>query len=71
MSLRDQYAREAMSGILANSSCNPWYSDPESDIRRAVSEAKQIARVAYFVADAMLEERERTNKSKAQKEMEK
>lgn len=46
MSLRDQFAREAMNGILSNG-------------KIANSEYVVIAHQSYKIADAMLKERER------------
>lgn len=64
MSQRDQFAREAMNGLVSSTK----FDEPISDEHTYFD---WVAKTSYAIADAMLKERERTNKSKAQKELEK
>lgn len=53
MSLRDYFAAAAMQGMLSSEPSSPKYSFAEGG-----SVADRIAEEAYFMADAMLKERE-------------
>jgi hypothetical protein len=58
INLRDYFAAAAMQGLMGNSG-GPWQANPSSGTGWCNCSAKDVASVAYDLADAMIAARER------------